>query len=259
MLPETHDRPLVSVLIVGYERPVHLERTVKSLRENLRYPHIEYIYTDDGSSAATLRAIALLSFDKTVSSQRSRGLGHNTNKGLNACAGTYIFQIQDDWVLSPGPCPITAALEVFSERPDISYVRYRPMDAPAQHELHKTINGLEVEIMGQDTFTSSKGYYGYTDNPHIKRRSFHHELGPYLEEVSMTVMEIEFCKRVDAQTLHKVAVFRGFERFTHIGEEHSFNPSSRNKKLRSQLSRFPVFRFLLRVHDRVKRLRTLNL
>lgn len=238
---ERHRLPTVSVVVVTYRRLELLRRTLESFREHCTYPSIEWILTDDGSPRKIQEAMRALPFDRFVFSERNEGLGRNTNKGLLAASGSYLFQLQDDW-LCRGPADfLDAGIEVFAEFRDVALVRFREMHQEAPHEKRRTRAGRIVRVY-ENGMGSPDREYPYSDNPHLKRREFHERLGHYREGVPMTAMEIDFRERVDAQRDLRVAFIEGYGVFEHIGEDLSFNPGQRRIRLRRALERSWVTR-----------------
>jgi glycosyltransferase involved in cell wall biosynthesis len=221
--------------------------TVASLLRVSVYRNIELILCDDGSPAWMRQWMRRLPFDVFLFADRNEGLGRNTNKGLRAARGEFILQLQDDWRCHGPPNFIEAALEVFAERPDVGLVRLRPMQSPGAYDRHLTSTGRTVRVYKQGAYQYT-GAYAYTDNPHIKRRSFHDRLGLYRENVPMTIMESDFCQRVDECSELRVAEIIGYDVFEHIGAAQSFNPSNRRQALRDRLERNVLARFPLRLY-----------
>ncbi|MCU1237285.1 MAG: tuaH, partial [Candidatus Solibacter sp.] len=91
--------PLVSVVVVGYNRLELLRKTITSFLNTTTYPRnsLELILCDDGSPESVQDQMRLLPFDVFLMASENRGMGNNTNKGIRAAAGAYILQLQDDW------------------------------------------------------------------------------------------------------------------------------------------------------------------
>ena len=88
----------VSVVVVCYNRPREVQRTVKSLLENTKAP-FEIILVDDGSKppirlVVPFQNVKLLRFEKEV------GLSNARNCGLKEAKGDYIAFLDDDTMVS---------------------------------------------------------------------------------------------------------------------------------------------------------------
>jgi glycosyltransferase involved in cell wall biosynthesis len=248
--------PLISVVIVGYRRVDLMTRTLRSFLEVSSYPRerLELIACDDGSGSDQQSLIRQLPFDIFLLAATNQGLGRNTNKGLQAARGAYILQLQDDW-LCLGPSDfLEAAIELLEERPDVSLVRFHPRACESlPGEEFTTASGRQALIVSSGLYRSS-GMYSYSDNPHIKRAAFHRRIGMYRERVPMTVMELDFCARVDRDADTKIAFLEGYCAFEHLGRDRSFNPTQKLRVRKIALLRNPITRWPFILFLRLKRL-----
>ncbi len=85
--------PVISIITVVYNDVHNIERTVRSIR-NQKYPQIEYIIIDGGSTDGTLEVIQK---NKDIIShwisEPDDGIYHAMNKGLNSATGDYVWFI----------------------------------------------------------------------------------------------------------------------------------------------------------------------
>ena len=141
---------------------------------------------------------------------------------------------------------LEASLELFAERPDVGFIRLRePFDGP--FELWNTASGRRAQVYtNRSKWRATTGDYVYTDTPHIKRRCFHEHIGLYREGKPMHVVEMDFCRRFEAQNEIKAAFIEGYRCFEHTGDCHSFNPLRRHRKLRGALETWPPTALLIR-------------
>jgi GT2 family glycosyltransferase len=253
--PTAPEWPLVSVVVVTYDRLDTLVPTVESFRRVCSYPRVEYLLCDDGSPRRVQERMRQLPFDRFLFAERNGGLGRNTNRGIAAARGQYILQLQDDWVCEGRGDFVERAVAVMDEHPELGMIRYR--EPPPQVEPASTFTsarGDVVRVFASGTHARG-GEYAYSDNPHIKRRDFHEKLGTYREGVPMNVMEEEFCARVDRDEQTRIGFIEGCAPFRHIGDEHSYNPSVRKRRLKARLESSAVTRWLVRAHELSKRIR----
>lgn len=91
-----HQPPSISIITVVYNDVQNIERTIQSIQRQ-RYPGIEYIIIDGGSTDGTVERIeknknAITCFI----SEPDKGIYDAMNKGLNAASGDYV------WFLNSG-------------------------------------------------------------------------------------------------------------------------------------------------------------
>lgn len=95
-------QPLVSVIVPAYNEAVMIKKTLQALL-GLRYPAIEIIAVDDGSTDATLRIMTGLAQDSslTVLHKPNGGKWSALNHGIKAAKGELIVCIDADTILDP--------------------------------------------------------------------------------------------------------------------------------------------------------------
>jgi glycosyltransferase involved in cell wall biosynthesis len=248
---------VLSVILITYERPVLLGRTLATVLNAVTYPRsdMEIILCDDGSSPAVQARMRELPCDLFLFESRNRGIGANTNRGVRAAHADLILQLQDDWACVGPSDFLDAAVELFGERPDVGFIRLRePFEGPFDSWTCRS--GRRAQIYhNRPRWRATTGEYVYTDTPHIKRASFHQRLGPYCEGRPMHVTEMNFCRRFEAQSDLKAAFIEGYRCFVHIGDGQSFNPLRRPRRWRARLDAWqPTFwmiRHLRRIKHRV--------
>jgi len=253
--------PMVSVVFIGYKRPDLLEKTVLSFLEVCDYPRarMELILSDDGSPAEMVERMKQLPFDKHVLSDRNYGLGHNSNKGLKAATGDYIFHLQDDWLCrGPGDF-LRKGILVLEEYSDVGMVRFHDYWDPSICEERHTSTG-ETIYLHRNKLVSGPQEYGYSDRPHLKRRSFHERFGYYIDGANVSVTEVDFCRRFESQQEVRTCYISGPEVLEHIGDaEYSYNPGHRLDAWRTLLLRNPAtripFRLFLAVRHGLRKFR----
>ena len=244
-------RPLVSVVVLSYRRPVHLRRTLESFLRVNTYPNLELVLADDGSPPTLQEEMRRLPFDTFLLPAENRGLGANTNAGLRAAKGEFILQLQDDW-LCDGPSGfIEAAIEVMTERPEIGFVRFWQPLPEVRYTSWTSRSGLAVRVYASPP--ASRRDFVYTDTPHIKSRAFVAFIGEYLESRYMQKTELDMRDRFNAQTRFQAAFIEGHHLFEHIGADMSFNEPPPLARLSAAFDRLPGLRGAVRLYRRVKK------
>lgn len=235
--------PFVSVIFITYRRLGLLKESVETFLKVVEYPRekLELVIADDGSPKAIQNALKNLPVDKIVAGKRNSGMGANTNRGLAEASGDLILQLQDDWAcVGPGDF-LRRAVRVMRECPRVSLIRFRP----ARRELLEEVlssEGEKVECylgyLGSDPADASA--FAYSDNPHLKSRALHEELGPYAEGIPMPRTELDFCARFAQGASGRAVFIRDLVPFEHRGAEQSFNPSVRRARWKDRLEALPM-------------------
>lgn len=96
-----NNKPLISVIIPSYNRPVLLDRAVKSVVDQ-NYPNIEIIVVDDASDKDIKSELKKYPQVKLLKNSENKGPCYSRNKGLNEASGYYINFLDDDDILLPG-------------------------------------------------------------------------------------------------------------------------------------------------------------
>ena len=217
-----NSHPLVSVIFLSYKRPHLLKEAFYAFISGTNYPRekLELILCDDGSPEFMQEEIRNIPFDKFLFSKENNGLGANSNKGIQNACGEYILQIQDDWILNGNPNYLYFGIKIFEEYNDIALIRYRLGREFNYSEIRTcTMPYIKVKILSRD---NREELFLYSDNPHLKKASFHHLLGPYLEGKKMELTEIDMCKKFLNKREWNSAVIDSCENiFSHIGAQES--------------------------------------
>lgn len=234
--------PAISVLFITYNRLVTLKPTLEAFLARTDYPRdrLELIVCDDCSPPAVQEELRLMPFDVHCLAAKRGGLGANANQGLKAASGDLILQMQDDWECLGPPGYLQHAASALESAPDVGMVilNQHPMPLPVRRRQAFDGGALRIYDNKPHVRVNMVAEHAYTDWPHLKRRAFHDTLGLYQEGTPMWEAELEFSRRVNAQTNSFIADVEGMNVFAHIGAEHSYNVSSK-KLLAKKISRYP--------------------
>lgn len=240
----------ISVLFVSYNRSDLLEIAFRSVRERIDFGklRVEFIVSDDASEPAHLSRIRSLPFNKHLLSPRNAGLGNNCNKGIAAAAGRYILQVQDDCEFIGGATLISSALQILQADPEVGIVQLTHQTPDLAHELRRLENGTRYRVFENDGIPRKRdsGARSYSDQPHLKRRQFCMDIGPYMEGVSMSEMELDYQLRVACQERWRVASIEKAYGFKHLGASRSFNPTVLRARRLERSERYPLIGPILR-------------
>jgi len=231
--------PKVSILFITYNRLITLKPTINSFLANTDYPRdlLELIICDDCSPKAVQTELRAMPFDVFCLAAKRCGLGGNVNQGLRAASGDFILQMQDDWQCQGPPDYLRRAIAALYEAPEVGMLilNQHPMTLPLRQFIPLGRGGMmRIYENRPDVPVNMVGEHAYTDWPHLKRRSFHDTLGLYREGTPMWEAELEFSRRVNAQTHFFIGDIEGLDAFSHIGADHSYNVSLK-KYLESKL------------------------
>lgn len=232
----------LSVVFITYNRSRLLGEAIESLRGALRSSGYSYelIIADDCSSDWHKEAISQIANTKVVRTNQNSGLGANVNNGLASCRGRLILQLQDDWKWVGAPDAMIAALNFVENDPEVGILQLTQVgsDLPP---IRRSSSSLSFQIFKNDHIPWMRGcgVRPYSDQPHIKRRSFTLDVGPYLEYAPMTVCENNYKHRVSNQSIWRVAMVEKEQLFIHLGAATSFNPGGRRHPLIKALHRLP--------------------
>lgn len=236
--------PRISVLVTSYRRPALVARTLERLRSTCDYPNLEFVLSDDGSPEDDYREMLSCEFDRVVRSDRNRGLGANMNQGIRACTGSYILNLQDDWDFLGPRDLMRQAVEVLEAAPELHLVRFTTSGGSFAGAERRRVLDQEVLVA---TSRTTESLYLYSDNPHLKRATFHQTFG-FFDEVAGGRSERLFCERFrERRDASVVWLAAAPEAFRHTGEI-SFRPERRLDRVRSAVAASTLGSLALRAY-----------
>ena len=234
----------VSVLFITYNRSDLLEIAFRSIRERLDFGNlrVEFIVSDDASDPAHLSRVRSLPFDKHVLSAKNRGLGNNCNKGIANCTGEYILQIQDDFEFLGARSLVLTALKIMQVDRDVGIIQLLNETPGLPHEVRSLKDGTRYMVFENDGIAKlwDTVTRPYSDRPHLKSRQFCADIGPYMEGVPMTDMELDYRQRVACQKRWRVATIAQASAFSNLGIERSFNPGYVRARRLERIEGYPL-------------------
>ena len=222
--------PLLTVLVVTYDRPSEVRRTIRALDERIIYPRDRLLWhlSDDKSKKEYIPGIQKdfphLHFTATVTTRK--GWGANVNKGMSHVLShlhcDYVFLCEDDYVALK-ELNLKDGVQLMEAQRAIGLVR---MDGVSGHTLNlylreaKLPSGRAMDYIILDRFSPHLNVYSH--RPHLKHRRFHSRYGAYREGIPLGDTEVEFAHRVKDKGIDGPLIAMlpdGIQRaFDHIGK-----------------------------------------
>lgn len=182
-LEVSNSLPPVTVLVVTWNRPAVIRRTIHALIEHIRYPDLLWHIADDsspGEYVAHLRQdFPQLEFTATVTDRL--GWGANVNEALINCwsRSHYVFLCEDDYVVKRD-LDLVCGVAVLEAAPRLGLIRY---DGIAGHALDLQLRevGTKAGYMQCMTIMRASPHLNlYSHRPHLVHKRFHDHYGMYL-------------------------------------------------------------------------------
>lgn len=111
--------PEISIITPCFNQGQFLEETIRSVLSQ-KYPNLEYVVADGGSTDGTLEILSRYQDDLTWISEKDRGQSHAINKGMKMTSGEIIGFLNADDLYEPGA--LQAAGEYFACHPNAEWL-----------------------------------------------------------------------------------------------------------------------------------------
>jgi len=216
------DWPDVTVLIVTYDRPGEIRKTMRTLQRRLCYGgQLRWHVADDGTPGdylSELEADLGITFTSTVTPRQ--GWGTNVNTAWDAIETDFVFLCEDDYVARQS-LNLTRGVALLLAEPAIGLVRY---DGLAGHKLNLFLREAKTKAGRLDYLVISRDSPHlniYSNRPHLVHRRFYEQIGPYAEGKSLGATETDYAHRVKDEEggLLVVTLDDGIRRaFRHVGK-----------------------------------------
>lgn len=184
----------ITVLVATYNRIDILATTLIELNVNLRYSgELRFLIADDSEDPAPVDELAArMPFSdriRVVHSTGRQGLGANVNNGLRHCDTELVLQTQDDYVLLRELNLDPHADKLLSDAA-AGWIRLRCIGG---HRFRAKLDGSYWRVDW-----NSEELYIVSDQPHLKKKSFHDAFGFYPEGLKVGETENEWCAKAKA-------------------------------------------------------------
>lgn len=118
---------------------------------------------------------------------------------------------------------IEQAIEIMQAHPDIGYVKFNPCTLPA-YTVREGPRGQTIRVFSNKQSDSLHSIYVYSNNPHLKRKGFHDDVGWFVEGQPVGITEDSFCRLFLKQEKWRVATVEGWYLFKQMDDELSTRP-----------------------------------
>ena len=115
------DSPKVTVCALSYNTGDFTELAIRSALD-LKYPNLEIICIDDGSTDSSAKKLSALSKElgfEFYENPENKGIPFSCNRGLGLATGQYFLLIGDDLML---PNRIQGDVDILNDNPSVSFV-----------------------------------------------------------------------------------------------------------------------------------------
>lgn len=254
--PGEAELPRVSVVFISYNRPHTLVAAVEAFLAHTDYPRdrLELILSDDASNAFTRMVFEQLPFDRRLVATRNQGLGANQNQGIRASNADYLLMIQDDWMLVGPVDYLRRAIAVLECLPDTNVINFIYVEqVPVVERISVGSDGVVRLGMrlnpagGLVALTDQP----YSDQPHLKRRTFHERFGFYDETLPIHRLELGYARALARNGAGGFVRIEGLEPFRNIGSRFTLNPGNWRAQRIERWGRIPLLGPIYRASRRV--------
>ncbi len=148
--------PVISIVILTYNRPQALRNLLDHLRVSLADTSVETVVVDNGSDEAT-PAMMAAEFPWVQHIRPGANLGiEGRNVGLRMCRGRYVITLDDD-VVGIGDEDIVLIRNMFKEQPRLGGICFKVVDAGSGEVInwvhHYAVERFENEVFVTDEIT----------------------------------------------------------------------------------------------------------
>lgn len=206
--------PTVTAVIITYNRPKEIRRTLSGLWENLYYNGaFRFLIADDHTPGNYLSELEkwfrgnIPGEIETLSTPANAGWGANANYALAHVKDDIVLFLEDDYVLK-SPIDITPYAALLMAHEGIGLVR---LDGIGGHKIVAHVNETDISDYAPD-YRQGMGLQGklnyfladrtsretwlYSNRPHLKHRRFHGFYGEYPQGLKLGATEEYFAHKV---------------------------------------------------------------
>lgn len=213
--------PLVVAQIITYERRALAIQTIRSVKERILYPHLEFHISDDGSRTGHVDALIAeigKDYKVTVTNSARGGVGRSMNFGAREILkrSDLILHLEDDWIIPEGQeLDLQPFVDLLLKEQSIGMVRLGLLTVDMQ--------GTTVGLNGRVWWKLNKGPpYTFNGHPSLRHRRFYEAYGPYREGLLPGETEVAMCWQFNNMPGPAVVIPPCVSAFQHIGDHQSY-------------------------------------
>ena len=196
------DWPDVTVLIVTYDRPAEIRKTLGGLVKHLKYSgKLRWHLADDGSPDGYIEGVRqdYPNLQLSLSQTDREGWGINVNTAMAAIKTPYIFLCEDDY-LAQWDVNFDSGVALMEAEPKVGLVRYDGIKGWSyvlnERKAETGIGEVKYIVLDKE---GSKCPYVYSNRPHLKHKRFHESYGKYAEGKVLAETENDYVWRYKNQ------------------------------------------------------------
>ena len=222
--------PLVTVLIITYNRPVEIRRTIQALLDKLHYPwdRLLWVLCDDGSPEGYVQSIVndFPEIHFTLSVTDRGGWAANVNRGRDYCTTNYIFYCEDDF-LALSEIDLMRGVTLLERVDDLGMVRY---DGIEGHDLNLEQRWVTPTQFGTLHYLrirkDSPHLNVYSNRPHLEHERSRAAYGAYQTGFRLALTEENYAYKVKTTPGPDVCLLPRYieAQFAHIGKTWQGTP-----------------------------------
>lgn len=229
--------PRVAIGIITYNRLDPLMATIRALRDNIVYPNLTWVLSDDGSPEGYIEEVTSEFHFDTVLQHARKGMGYNWNRMIEACASAAQFTLccQDDWLLTE-PLDLRLGIEFMQNNPTYGMLRYhkltghnglvavvkewdtRESGITYHHSDNEYVPHMLPFLELLPTFGDSDTFSPYSGGVHLRTRHFTNFYGAYPEQKDFSHTEQVYMTRVNHALRHNLNIAPRVAMFPHYIE-----------------------------------------
>lgn len=186
------DVPPIWILLTTFQRTECAIKTVRAVKQNLLWPNIGFVVTDDTSDGDHLDRImeeiggtyAVHRYDNAA----HKGVGHNMNYGLRKIwefGAELTMILEDDWELV-NPFDPTPHVRLLMNHSDIGMIRLGYLSVGLAGELISREDHLWMQLQ------RNGNQYVYAGHASLRHLRFHQRVGMFTEGLRPGANELDF-------------------------------------------------------------------
>lgn len=236
--------PSVAVMLITWNRPREIRRTLTALQEHLRYSgKLHWHIADDGTGGTYVQDIEAdfpdVAFTHTITKRGGWGVNANTAMRFLWKEGHhFIFLCEDDY-LALRPIELNRGVALMQGVRSVSLVRYDGIAAHGQKglDLQLRMTRRPQKIPYLLILKSSAHVNVYSNRPHLKHKRFHDYHGMYPNRTALAQTETAYAKQVKRKPGgQNIAVLPDylFTPFRHFGKSWQGTEHDRGQRRRGR-------------------------